>query len=228
MSVLRVLPALLSAAGGEWDNGVCSPTSDVCFYGETPAAGLISGNDLLTLIGASAAGTKHNSNVTWLRVAAGGQKLYIAQKTILYGVSIGTLRALGLLSLTGQVVSIGGKTFRVRTLCGSISNPWSGGAWAADPSHQYGCEWNKIMYRLYGGGGVSGEGIPYGELAKYSAAELGLLGDETPGSRTLLVANNTNNYGLFRGTWGPMGHSYGTIIGAPSARGYRPVLQLIE
>src|SRR5690606_16665094 len=96
---------------------------------------------------------------------------------------------------------------------------------ALDPIVSYESEWNRVMYRLcVGPGGVSGEGIVYGILAKYSVVELGLVGDG--GYNWCMEKNGIGVLG--RGNGDVRGFQWGSPTVNDTTRGSSPVLELVE
>ena len=210
----------------DWDNGVCSATGDVCYHGETSAANLITGNALASLIGLNT-GTAINSDAGWINIKYKGKILYIAKKPIRYNVNVVTMYNLGLTKAAGVSCIINGKNYIVRTLNGGAVYAATG-KWVINEPHQYGSEWNDIMYRIRGRTGTSVDGIVFGEIAQYSNADLGTTTSTGAGARDTILSVGTSGNAVFRDGGDCTAYSDGSLSGAPNAKGYRPVLQLVS
>lgn len=196
------------------DVSICDPSTGVCFYGEVSANGLISGVDLANLIGLNL-GTEINNESGWLKFSLKDQMYFIAKKPFR-----SHLRMSSFFSQTKDI-TIGDRPYKARTFIGTNSSFST----AYDPTHQHGTEWNKFMYSVFNGSGFSSEGIEFGLLAKYTATELGLLGN---GGCSVTTMSNSSQM-QFRGGWGTgnqpvVAYSRGDKSGAPHTPGWRPIL----
>jgi len=107
-------------------NTIVAGDSNYGFYGEVTSAGLISGNDLATLIGLSA-GTAQNSDAGWLKVVDGSKMLLIAKKTLRHSISWNDINAVD--AVFGKIVTIDGVKYVLRLLSTA--------------------EWDRFMYPLH-------------------------------------------------------------------------------
>jgi|SRR5690606_14353727 len=196
---------------------------EVVYIGESTSAELITGDDLANLVGLTA-GISINSDAGFIHVTDKGTHLYIAKKAFRYNLGGESLASLKLIH--GEtVVTINGSQYKVRCLAKNTIYPYPNNV-EYDPVSMYGSEWNRIMYRLVDTpSGFSGEGIRYGEIAQYSLDDIG-IGLSHLGSHACIgfAASTT----LFRGYDQVNGMSFGSLIGNPYARGWRPVLELVE
>src|SRR5690606_14571848 len=113
-----------------------------------------------------------NNNVPWLGFALDGKRLLIAKRPIRYNCTWSELNNRNV--VYGTPVTIKAQQWLVRLLKGARSDPSPTGI-GVDPVGSYGSEWNRLLYRVSGQmSSVSGEGIPFGEWAQFTDAELGL------------------------------------------------------
>ena len=193
------------------------------WIGEVSAAELITDSALASMLGLTT-GTVINDSVGWINLLVDGKQLLIAKKCLRYNITASTIHAAKLI-LGDRTVTIGGKNYIIRCLSKNTTadGPQS---YTNDPAFGYGCEWNKIMYRLVNRTGVSGEGIPFGEWHQYAESDLGLTGNAN-GSRTLTIYSPSSGFSVYRAAGSVLGWSYGTLSGAPAQTGWRPVLEAI-
>lgn len=199
------------------------------FYGEVPAADLITGPSLATLVGLTA-GDSINPNEPWLKFALGNKTLFVARKALRCNLSWVNLNALGI--VTGKLVTIGERQYIVRLLDGGSSQ--TNNPTGFDRIESYYTEWNRLLYHVAGkpfansSNTLASEGLTEGDWAKYTEAQLGMVnGVAGCGSWVMKIRTNFH-YGYLRGE---VGVSYMRNVdnGTPSLyHGWRPCLELVN
>ena len=208
------------------------------FIGEVPSAEFITGAALASQIGLTA-GTSQHSDAGWLLFedSVDGKVKYVAKRTYRHTVTWNQINARGAV-FGSRTVEIKGKTYKVRLLKSVASdNIYTGGSNVYDPVGAYGSEWNRLMYPIHSTvdanaskpSPVSGEGLRYGSLAQYAAADLVVLHTAGNGSYSWCQETPSTQAGL-RVLRGGLGVSYVGLSGVSDANvyfGWRPVLELI-
>lgn len=197
------------------------------WYGEIAQEDLISYPDLVTAIGLSA-GAAINQSTPWLGFSLDGVQLFVSKMPVRMAVSWNQINAIGCIYGT-KTIQIAGKTYKVRVLKGSNTDPASSQA-GANASSTHGSEWNRLLYHVSDGQGgtvLSSEGISVGDWAQYSNAALGCAG----GNATVNICQNTVSGSS--GNFMSRGVSYLSYTRADSKSststvlGWRPVLELV-
>lgn len=175
------------------------------YYGPVPAAELITGPDLAALVEMSATGVSSNPAADWLQFAFGGKKLFVASRHLRTSVSWNVLNGKQLVS--GKVITIGSKNYKVRLMTGGSQNSL--------PS-QVASEWEQLLYRVCT--------QPSAGLAKwddYTEAQLDITG-----ILSWVQEPRGDFYAAMRGstitTW-----TYADRTQATANVAWRPVLELI-
>ena len=244
--------------------------TDTGYYGVVNSADLCDGSTLASNIGLSA-GTLQYNDAGWLKFYVGPSAdcnkdgvekvLFIAKQTIRNDVSWNDIYNAGAVYGTGNYgpansgsnvtqdaqVTIGGKTYKVRLLTGSATDPAAesyGNQQCSDDAGA-GSEWNDLLYRVHtdvptcsnvnigmpGGYETTRHGGPQdgNNWASFTNAELHVY--YTVGSGTYCWCqergNNTNRR-VHRGHRGVA--SFRTRLAGPSdsSRGWRPCLELVQ
>lgn len=206
------------------------------FIGEVSASEFITGDALASAIGLSA-GVSQHSTAGWLKFedSVDGKTKYIAKRPLRHSVSWNQIQAKGAVFGTVQVI-VNGDAYKVRLLSGANSNP----AVAAtnntyDHAGTHGCEWNRLMYRVSGkpfripSNKLTSEGISVGDWASYSEKDLVTEETGNPGSLSWCQETGVpNTYRVMRGYAGVSYLSQYTSSHVDVARGWRPVLELVD
>lgn len=180
------------------------------YYGEVPAADLITMSDLIASVGV-VEGQTQNLDTDWLKFAHEGKTLYVAKKAIVNNISYEALAARGL-NNGGATRDIGGKTYKVRLLKGVTE----------DPGFIPGGEWDALIHRVQVGGGEPRWG-------EYSAAELCVGLDSVGGLSLCQERYSADVSWVARGYPDPIQGVWYIFDNLPnSGYGWRPVLELVE
>lgn len=194
---------------GPGNTTLLAGNNDAGWFGEVPAASLITPAALSTAVGMTY-GTAINSSYGWLKFVYGGKILFIAKRPIRYNLSWNNINALNLV-YGAKTIVIGGRTYKVRLILGGN----------ADPASNNGREWDRLIYPV-----TSERG---GAWANYSSSDLVYgSGDGRYSWCQEKISGNTSN-ALCRG--GASLTSFGSGNPASSANanyGWRPVLELVE
>jgi hypothetical protein len=205
------------------------------FFGEVAADQFINGNALAVAMGITA-GISQNSTAGWLKFfdVTDGKIKYIAKRSYRHSISRDQLNAVGVITGSRQVV-IGGKSYKVRLLSGSFSDPSQNNV-GIDAPASHGSEWNRLMYHICNGVAADSFTSEGGNLnwAEYSDADLGVGATPSQGSFTICkeVHGANPNYAVCRGYGGAPGTvtylGYTTFSDASSRMGWRPLLELVN
>lgn len=210
-------------------------TMDQGYFGIVSASDFITGDALATLVGISA-GTSQFSTEGWLKFAYQGKILFVAKKTIRYGISWDQINAAN--CARGDVVqkTVKGHTFKVRLMKGSnVASNDTGSAY--NGSICYGSEWNRLMLPIH-------ENAAPGKSWKYpnnvgtddtaywgidfTDADLQTHYDYGDGARSWCQETAYNSsYRLGRGFSGVSHSGSSTSSYTGTGYGWRPVLELV-
>jgi len=198
------------------------------FYGEVPVSELITGNALASAIGLTA-GTAQHSNEPWLHFELDGKTLYVAKKTYRFYISWNHIQAVNAVYGSRTIV-INGKTYKVRLLKGSATDPYVGGN-GYDPVGAYGSEWNRLIYSVHNGvHSRAGNVTPPGTWPLYSDTDL--LIDNTVGDGSFSWCQETSasdsTLRVRRGSGGLTFLGLNRASEFSTYSGWRPVLELVE
>jgi len=200
------------------------------FIGEVAAADFITGDALASLIGLSS-GTSINSSIGWLKFVdpLDNKTKYISKRALRNNINWTGLNGLGVVFGTKTAV-VGGKTYKVRLLKGASNDPSTAVDSSSDHTGTFGSEWNRLMYRIIARVGISNEGIPFGEWASYTEAELSIAGSRAGGTAWCQEtgAGGYSSKKLARGAGSILHASYITPSSTHATYGWRPVLELVE
>lgn len=192
------------------------------FKGEVTQANLISFSDLASAVGYSG-GVAMNTNDVWLHYIDGAKEFYVTKKPIRHTILWTALNSLGLVYGTKTIV-IGGKTYKVRMLSGTTT----------DPGTTAGGEWDQYIYPIYNGMYAGEAAFQSPRWADYTDADLGLvttIGGSANGSISLIQSKRASTKYNGRGyssTIAPiMGVWYQSGDTASTVHGWRPVLELV-
>lgn len=176
-------------------------TKALGYYGQVAAADFINGDALGSLVGVTTAGRQVSINSPWLKFAFKNKVLYVAKQPLINLVSWDQLNAAGV--VTGKIVMIGQKRYRVRLLLG-VNNSDTG-------------EWNNLMYRVH-------TSDPTGtKWETFSNADLyvGVGNGRTSICQELDAARRM----IYRGYASLTDFAWGGTNSATATTGWRPVLE---
>ena len=207
------------------------------FLGEQPVAGFINGEELASAIGLSS-GTAQHSDEPWLHFRLDDVILYVAKKPYRRSLTWNSINSAGAVFGT-KTIDINGKTYKVRLLkTVATGNRYTGGISGYDKEDAYGSEWNRLMYPIHSGihtqaknpTPVSGEGIEFGTLAKYTDSDLITHNTTGDGSRTWCQETPNINPAsrVHRGDNGVSHLEWNAATNLTSSYGWRPVLELVD
>lgn len=199
---------------------------NVGFFGEITGTEFITYAALTTLAGITTGTAMTDASFPdrWLKVAYNGNVQYISRWTIRNGVSWAVLNTLGL--ITGKVVTIKGKRYKIRLMQGANVDPWSGVDNAAGGTETVGTEWNKLIYGLCNAAPLEGP-----LLANYTTDQLGLSPFSRNGTSILVKELSTTGTSTVRGNAsGAIRGLYkypGTTATTDAIRGWKPVVEFV-
>ena len=208
----------------------------VVFLGEVATNNFINGLELASAIGLTG-GTAQHTNEPWLHFTLDGKTLYVAKKPYRHYVSWDHINAADAV-FGSRTVTINGLVYKVRLLKSvATGNIYTGSNSSWDPEGAYKSEWNRLFYPIHSGehidtgnpSPVSGEGIQFGTLAKYTDADLAVHQTVSNESYSWCQETPSGNT-VTRVLRGALGVSYlhgGTASLVHSAIGWRPVLELV-
>lgn len=180
------------------------------FYGEVTAADFITGDALASAINLTA-GTSHNSDEPWLKFNHNGKTLFVAKKTLRYGIDWNDSRGHGEVTISGDI-------YQVRLLSGSNGNTVDG------PDGGPGGEWNDLMYPIH-----TDDPNGQGWGINYTNSDLNM--DDSNGSRTWSQEGNDDfsdtTQRLLRGRSDITDFYIFGGAESVSHNGWRPVLEYI-
>lgn len=205
------------------------------FLGEVGVTGFIDGEALATAIDLTA-GTSQFTDSPWLHFILDDKTLYVAKKPYRYNLSWNHINDAGAVFGVKTVI-INEREYKVRLLKSAVGDVYTGDNGVYDPVEAYGSEWNRLMYPIHSGNHtdannpspVSGEGINFGSLARYTDADLALHGTGDSGSYSWCQETPSTDptRRVYRGRLGVSNLSWLSASNVHSARGWRPVLELI-
>lgn len=179
------------------------------WYGEVPAADLIDGAALSTLVGLTL-GTPQNQSSPWLKFAYQGKTLFVAKQPFRTAIGMDKLKIANIVN-GSRIITVLGNQYKIRLITGTdgAGETTAGG------------EWNDLIYRV-----AAGTQIAAGDKwANYTAAEL-IFGSGA-GALTWCKENRASATAIYitRGN-GSVTAIYGyTEATATSPVGWRPVLE---
>ncbi len=207
-------------------------TPEYGFIGEVSSADLITGSELAAALGLTA-GISQFSDEPWLHFVdpVDRKTKYVAKKPYRRTVSWDHINAVDAVYGSRTIV-INGKTYKVRLLKGSATDPYVGMN-GSDTPGTHGSEWNRLFYPLVPNptnkpaSGVSGEGIEFGSWADYTETELVMVRAGGNGNANWCQeAQGTNP--IYRGHLGVSYLHPRSASSADADYGWRPVLELVE
>jgi hypothetical protein len=100
----------------------------------------------------------------------------------------------------------------------------SPGTLLTDNASLLNCEFSELMYRVSADSGLTGAS----SWLKYALTAIGFGSNYEVGAATICMEKMPSLYNLFRGFAGIKASHKGDFSGAPTTRGWRPVLELVE
>lgn len=222
---------LLMGGGSTPGDSLLAGTLTKGWYGEVSASNFITGDQLATAIGLTA-GASQNSTAGWLKFSLDSKTLYVAKRPFRYGISWGSINAVGAVTGT-KTITIAGKTYKVRLLKGRGDGLTTTFANGYDTTPTVNSEWNRLMYHVSGtpfvdtNNTLASEGISVGDWAQYSESNLSTYYSYGFGSATWCQDQAGTNY-VYRGSSGVsyIVSSASTYTG--NVMGWRPCLELVS
>lgn len=188
------------------------------YYGKYK--GIITPNELISLAGITQGTTKNdnytnpNDYITWLKFSHNYKTLFVADRTIRYGVSWNHLNDLGL--IFGKVVDIKGQKYLLRVLQGANCNPSN---CSTDSEINNNNEWNSLIGQFTPN--TSDSHFKYNDPVNLNSQGSASICQETyNGDMDEFLSNDAFFVGV-------MSRTRSSKNSTTSEKGYRPVLEVI-
>lgn len=212
MSIRGIGPGPDTLIGGDLQAG---------FYGEV--TGLITADDLRTATGVSQGTAMQTGDITWLKFAHQHKTLFIAKQPIQHSISWDHLNAQGVVSSFseggGKLLEINGGFYLVRLMQGCNVNP-APNVTGDSPAGTTGInnEWDNLIIPVHGEGG----------WAQYTNADIVVASGDGRATWCQEVHSNDLTRRVIRGRYSVSYFHNNTSSNTASARGWRPVLELLS
>ncbi len=208
---------------------------EIPFKGEVGTGDFINGIELAALVSLTA-GTAINTYEPWLHFVdpIDNKTKFIAKKPFRRSLSWNQLNAAGI--VYGKEITIGSNQYICRLIKSGLTDPMDATV-GYDTEPTWGSEWNRLMYPICAPTGnatydvFNPNGPQPGAWASYNQTDdLILLSSGGSGSYTWCQETHSLNTGFrsLRGYNGVSGVVPNTSSNASSARGWRPLLELVE
>lgn len=199
------------------------------FYGEVPTRNFITGDELARKIGLTA-GVSQFSDDAWLKFSYLGNVGFVAKKPFRHSISwndINTVNAV----FGNRTIDIRGKIYKIRLMKGKTEGKQNDSS-SYQGDINKGSEWNKLMLPIHRRAPSSwiyknNVNIPTENWnIGYTDNDLATIGD---GSYSWCQElGNLSSYRLYRGSSNITGSGSADASDKAVARGWRPVLELVD
>lgn len=200
------------------------------FFGTVPVSELISGNDLIDLMGLTQ-GTPQNSNEPWLKFAYAGKIQFVAKKTFMHSISWSHLNSKSCV-FGDKIIGIKGVAYKVRLMrATTVESVNDASTYLGSVCHY--SEWNKLMLPIHinapSAWTVGNVLVPTEDWGMdYTDSDLGWATGNTGNSswcQDNYESGDENRHSIIR--YGPFSQSK-HIDQALSGDGWRPVLEVVQ